>query len=129
MHNVHYRVNAQRAFANRTLRMQPMHMNLRKIREAKGFSSQAALAEVLGVNQSTVQRMEASEPSVTLNQFINAANYLGVTLAEIFADERSDAETRLLLHWRSLPVNEQLRWSEHLRLAAGKPPEDAAESH
>ncbi len=108
--------------------MQLMHMNLRKIREAKGFSSQAALAEVLGVDQSTVQRMEAAAPNVSFKKYIRVANLLGVTLAEIFADERSDAETRLVLHWRALSAEEQRRWSEHLRLAAGHSPEGGPES-
>lgn len=96
-------------------------MNLRAIRVAKGYPTQADLAEALGVDQATVQRMEAMAPNVTLRQFIQAAEILGVSLAEIFADERTAAELLLVDHWRSLPASQQAIWVEHLRLAAEAP--------
>lgn len=96
-------------------------MNLRTIREARGLT-QKQLGEASGVDQSTVQRIEALSASVTLGKVFKVAEYLAITLPEIFADERSALETLLVRHWRSLPETEQARWAEHLRLAAGDPP-------
>lgn len=93
-------------------------ISLKNIREAKGFAKQEDLAEAIGVNQATVQRMEAAAESVTLRRYIQAAEVLGVTLAEIFADDRSEAEVVLVRHWRSLPASERAIWAEHLRLAS-----------
>ena len=99
--------------------MHHAHMNLRAIGKLRGLTSQAALAELIGVDQTTVHRMEKLHPSVTLRNFLDAAEALDVSLAEIFADDRSEAETELVRQWRSLSRSQQAEWSAHLRLAAG----------
>lgn len=93
-------------------------MNLKAIRLAKGYVDQAAFGAAIGVDQSTAQRMEAGKPNVSLRRYIEAAALLDVSLAEIFADDRTEAETWLVRHWRSLPKDQQELWAEHLRLAA-----------
>lgn len=104
--------------------MHHAHMNLEAIRKLHGYKDQKVFGAALGVDQATVHRMESLHPSVTLRKYLAAAKLLGVSLAEIFADERSAAENLLILHWRSLSTAEQQRWSEHLRLAAGEEPLD-----
>lgn len=108
--------------------MHHAHMNLARIRALKGFPTQADLAEVLGVDQATVHRMEVGSSAVSLRRYKAAADILGVTLAELFADSRSEAETLLVHHWRSLSETDQSRWLEHLRLAAGHQPQAASRS-
>lgn len=108
--------------------MHSAHMNLKSIRETRGYADQTALAEALGLDQSTVHRMEAGAPNVSFRNFLRAADLLEVSLAEIFSDDRTPAETVLVRHWRSLPKAQQDQWAEHLRLAAGQPQQAGAES-
>lgn len=98
-------------------------MGLKEIRLAKGYPDQRALGALIGVDQSTAGRMEAYAPNTTLRLYIRAAEELGVSLAEIFSDDRTQAETILVRHWRSLPEKQRNLWAEQLRLAAGDDPE------
>lgn len=98
--------------------MHTRHMGLKELKLLAGYKDQLALADALGVNQSTVQRMEAYEGRVTLRRYQAAAKLLGITLAEIFADDRTPVEMEIVRRWRSLSPAEQDIWAEHLRLAS-----------
>jgi len=77
-------------------------MNLTRIRDAKGLS-QRALAEMIGMDAATVNRAEKMHPSAKLATYILCAEALGVTLADIFADDRSSLELELLKAFRQVP--------------------------
>lgn len=80
-----------------------MHMRLAEIRAAKGLS-QEELAELIGKHQSTVQRAEALHPSAKVATYQECADALGVTLADVFADDRSAAEGALLERLKGRPA-------------------------
>jgi transcriptional regulator with XRE-family HTH domain len=77
-------------------------MNLARIRSAKGLS-QRDLAEMLGVNQSTIQRAEKMHPSAKLETYQKCAEALGCELSDIFADDRAPAEIALVTAFRNVP--------------------------
>ena len=59
-------------------------MQLARIRKSKGLS-QVALAEIVGVEQPTISRIERGDEGVTLRQLKAVAEALDITLAEMFA--------------------------------------------
>lgn len=102
MHIMHYRVNtfyARHAFATSARFMHNVTMNLANIRKAKGLN-QADLADMIGVNQSTVQRAEQCHPSAKLATYKQVARVLDVTLCDIFSDDRTALEIALLQRLR-----------------------------
>lgn len=52
---------------------------LRKLREAQGWS-QTTLAQKIGMNKSTVVKVEANDPSVTLDTMTRVASAFGVSM-------------------------------------------------
>lgn len=56
---------------------------------------------MVGVDQATIQRAEVMAPSAKLQTYIKCADVLGITLADIFADERSGEEALLIIAYRS----------------------------
>lgn len=102
MHIVHCRVkreNAPGAFAPKAAMPHHGGMNLRAIRERKGLT-QAQLADMVGVNQSTINRAEKMDQTAKLATYIKCAEVLGVTLADIFSDNRTAAELALIAAYR-----------------------------
>lgn len=83
-------------------------MNLARIRQAKGLS-QRDLAEMIGVNQSTIQRAEQSHPSAKLSTYQACADALGIQLEEIFTAERSDIEALIIEIFRKIPEGKQAK--------------------
>lgn len=81
-------------------------MNLRTIREARGLS-QRDLAELVGVDQATIQRAETMHSTARLATIAACAKALGVTLADIFADDRSGLEAALVKAFRRVPVEKR----------------------
>lgn len=75
-------------------------MNLATYRKAKKLSQQA-LAEMVGVDQSTIQRAEKMHASARLETYVKCAEALGVTLSDLFSDERSAEEALLVIAFRS----------------------------
>jgi transcriptional regulator with XRE-family HTH domain len=91
-------------------------MNLTRIRKAKGFT-QTGLAEAIGVTQPTISRAERATPDTKLATYYDIAKALGVSLVEIFGDERTEEEERLLSTYRSLREGKQKQgWESLLRL-------------
>lgn len=90
-------------------------VNLRAIRKREGLS-QAQLAELVGVDQTTISRAERLEPNVTLDVFIRCATALDTTLAHIFGPERSEQEEALIRTYRELRQGKQIQaWETLLR--------------
>lgn len=77
-------------------------MNLTRIREARGLS-QRALADMIGMDAATVNRAEKMHHSAKLATYIMCAEALGVTLADIFGDDRSAIEAELVKAFRQVP--------------------------
>lgn len=92
--------------------------NIASLRKAKGLS-QSDLAEMAGVEQPTISRMERGSDSVTLRVFTSVADALGVQLADLFVD-RTSAEQSLIEVYRSLPEDRKRGWQEMALLVLGE---------
>jgi transcriptional regulator with XRE-family HTH domain len=91
-------------------------MNLVNLRKRRNLN-QTQLAERIGVDQTTISRAERMAPSTTLDIYLRIADELGVSLAEIFGDERSSEEAALLRTYRSLHEGKQKEgWERLLRM-------------
>ncbi|QQA43936.1 helix-turn-helix domain-containing protein [Pelagovum pacificum] len=93
-------------------------MNLTRLRQAKGLN-QRELADMIGVNQSTIQRAEAMHPSAKLDTYKKCAEILGVSLADIFSDDRSAVELQLVKSFRAIPEDQRDRVLSILDLVRG----------
>ena len=100
-------------------------MQIAKIRKRKKLT-QTDLAEMLGVEQPTISRLERKDGGTTLRQYIAVAEALDVTLGEIFASDREIAEMELLQAFRSLSLERQAGWLDMARLAAADPQEPSS---
>jgi transcriptional regulator with XRE-family HTH domain len=79
-----------------------LHMNLARIREARGLT-QRDLADMIGMDASTVNRAEKGAPSAKLDTYKKCAIALGVTLSDIFSAPLSASEATLLEKFKSIP--------------------------
>lgn len=122
MHLMHKDVktlNAPRAFASL---MHPAHyaaMNLRTYRKAKRLT-QEQLAELVGVDQATIQRAEKMHSSAKLETYVKCAEALGVTLSDLFSDERSAEEALLVIAFRSSDASRRKVLTELAREAGSQ---------
>lgn len=91
-------------------------MNLARLRDLKGLT-QADLSEMIGVSQSTLSRAESGHHTAKLETFQKCADVLGVPLADLFIDPRSEVEDRLLAVFRSLSPDMQRVWMQALEAA------------
>jgi len=105
-------------FADHICMVHSRALNLTRIRKAKGLT-QIDLAEAMGVTQSTVSRMERGDEGCALELFGRAATVLGVSLEDMFSEDRSAAEAELVSFFRSLPSDRQRRWLELAKVASG----------
>lgn len=96
-------------------------MRAAAIRKAKGLS-QAELADLVGVEQPTISRFERGADNVTLRLARQVADALGVSVADLFSDERSAAEQMLLEAFRSLPADRQKGWLDLAQAFRAGPP-------
>ena len=101
-------------------------MNLARLRDAKGWN-QRDLAEVIGVNQSTIARAERCHPSAKLSTYQACADALGVKLSDIFSDDRTPIEVELLKKFRGLSAKSQDKALDLLELVRAEVPETSAE--
>ena len=84
-------------------------MNLERLRRARGWN-QDDLAEVAGVKQSTISKIERGYDGVTLRVLKQLAAALDVEVADLFGDERSGAEMALIRVFRGLSADRQRGW-------------------
>ena len=86
-------------------------MRLASIRKSKGLS-QTDLAEMAGVEQPTISRIERGYDGVTLRILRQLADALGITVYELLSEDRNEAEDALLKAFRSLSPDRQKGWAE-----------------
>ena len=98
----------------------PAHMKIKEPRKAKGLS-QGELAEMIGTTQPTISKMEAGDAGCTIGLYRAYADAVGVTLSDLFADDRSAAELALIKTFRTLSPDRQAGWLEMARLVQSAP--------
>lgn len=89
-------------------------MRIAELRRARGLT-QVALAEMAGVEQPTISRIENGDDGVSLRVLKACASALGVTVAELFLDRRTAAEQELLRLYRQLSPERQQGWQDMAR--------------
>lgn len=95
MHNSVKHINAHSAFVVGRFHMHNAHMNnLAALRDLRGLTQQQ-LAEMVGLNQSTIQRAEREHPSAKLVTFRVCADALGVSMSQIFGNAHSELHQEL----------------------------------
>lgn len=99
--------------------------NVAAIRKAKKLS-QSDLAEMAGVEQPTISKLERGNESVTLRTIKAVADALGVGVSDLFAD-RSDAERAIIDAYRSLPDLRRKGWQDMARAVFSEQPQDLAQ--
>ncbi|WP_342301411.1 helix-turn-helix transcriptional regulator [Cereibacter sphaeroides] len=97
-------------------------MNLARIRKLRGLN-QRQLAEMIGVDASTIQRAETAHPSAKLETYRKCADALGVTVSDIFSDDRSAVEMEFLRAFRRVPSEKHQQLLALLALAEANGPE------
>lgn len=97
------------------------NMRLRHIRKSRGLTLDD-LADMLGVDKSTVHRAENMDKTAKLATYIAAANALKVNLADLFVQDRNDADQALLAIWRRLSPADQERALAMLELVESHSP-------
>lgn len=84
-------------------------MRAAQIRRQRGLT-QSELADMIGVEQPTISRLEKGSDAVTLRLVKQVADALGVTVADLFLDDRSVQEEAIISVYRSLPPERQKGW-------------------
>ena len=86
-------------------------MNIARLRKLKGWS-QNDLANIVGVEQPTISRIEKGADSVTLRLLNSIADALEVPVHVLLLDESDEAELRLLQIYRSLSDERKRGWDD-----------------
>ena len=92
--------------------------NIERIRKIRGLT-QGDLAEMVGVKQPHISRIEKGDDGPPLRLFAAIADALHVSLSDLFADDRSDLETILVAAFRRLSPDRQQGWVDLAQDAAG----------
>lgn len=91
-------------------------MRAAQIRKTRRLS-QAELADMIGVEQPTISRFEKGSDGVTLRLIRQVAAALNCTVADLFADDRTEAEQVLVEVFRDLPRDRQAGWVDMAKAA------------
>ncbi|WP_304620506.1 helix-turn-helix domain-containing protein [Paracoccus sediminilitoris] len=89
--------------------------NIARIRKAKGLR-QNDLADMVGVSQPHISRIEKGDEGPPLSLFRTIADALNVPLSALFSDPRTDVEQALIEAFRDLPESRRQGWLEMARL-------------
>lgn len=89
--------------------------NIARIRKAKGLR-QNDLADMVGVSQPHISRIEKGDEGPPLSLFRTIAEALGVPLSTLFSETRSEMEQVLIEAFRKLPESRKEGWLEMARL-------------
>lgn len=84
-------------------------MNLKRIRQLKGLT-QRDLAEMAGLEQPTVSKIEQGYDGVTLRTLNRIADALDISLLELLGEDRSAAEKAIIAAFRRLSPDRQRGW-------------------
>lgn len=90
--------------------------NIAKIRKSRGLN-QTQLAELVGVSQPHISRIEKGDQGPPLSLFIQVAEALGVSLSDLFTSDLGAARRFLMDAFDSLPPNRQKAWVAMAELA------------
>lgn len=74
--------------------------NVEHYRKLRGIS-QVDLADMVGTRQPHISRIEKGDDGVTVRMMAAIAKALGVSLADLFADQLGTAELRIIEAYRS----------------------------
>lgn len=89
--------------------------NIARIRKARGLR-QNDLAEMVGVTQPHISRIEKGDEGPPLSLFRQIAEALDVPLSVLFSDERDAAEQALVDAFNQLPPGRRDGWLEMAKL-------------
>ena len=81
-------------------------MSMKQIRVARGLA-QRDLADLVGVDQSTIQRAEAMKDGARMEVYRMVAQALNVEIADLFTDARSPEELQILEGFRLAGARER----------------------
>lgn len=93
---------AQCEIASDSASCNPVTMNLTRIRNARGLTLDD-LGEMVGLSASTIQRAEIMHVTAKLDTYKKCAAALGVSLADLFCEDRSAIESEIIAAFRRLP--------------------------
>ena len=130
MHDVHQAVkpdDACCAFAGFPALMHHLHMDISRFRKAKNLS-QRDVAEMIGVDQSTIQRAEALHKSAKMATYLQYANALNLELRDLFSEDISEVEIDLLRAFRRIPEAKRPELLSLLRLVQETDPASSEEA-
>lgn len=108
------------AFAKKGCAAHHAYMNLKRIRRLRGLT-QEQLADMVGVNQSTILRAEKVDESAKLSTYQACADALGIPLVDLFTDPRSAEEAELIRAFRNIPADRHAQLLGLIRLAESQP--------
>lgn len=117
-HNVK-RNDALGAFAKLMHGAHTFAMGIKHLRNAKGWN-QRDLAERVGVDQSTIQRAEAMKTGVSIQIYMAIAEALEAELHDLFADERTPDELRIISAYRTAGPEGRRMWEKLASEAEGQ---------
>lgn len=89
---------------------------VKSFRKLQGLT-QGALAEMAGVRQPHIARIERGDSGVTLKVYCKIAEVLNVPLYTLFLDDLSEVELEIIQLYRSLPEDRRAGWDDALALA------------
>ncbi|WP_217630619.1 helix-turn-helix domain-containing protein [Paracoccus tibetensis] len=89
--------------------------NIARLRKARGLR-QNDLADMVGVTQPHISRIEKGDEGPPLALFRQIADALQVQLPALFTDERTEVEEVLISVFRDLPESRRQAWLEMARL-------------
>jgi transcriptional regulator with XRE-family HTH domain len=90
---------------------------IRRIRTERGYASQEAFADYLGVHRTFMGHLETGRKDFRLTTLIRVANALGVTLSALFSGLEQGADSAPTTH-KSMRGNQSLDRSKVLREVA-----------
>ena len=103
------------ALTDKTCKTERMDQ-IKNLRKLKGWH-QTTLADVAGIEQSTISKVENGWEGITLRNLKSIAEALGVELYQIFLDGEANDELRLIEAYRSLSDDRKKGWQDMAVLA------------
>lgn len=101
--------------------------SIRHYRKLRGLT-QVQLAELVGIEQPHMSRLENGDEGPPLALFRRVAEALGVPLPDLLSLGRDQAELHLLEIFRRLPPDRKAGWLDMARVAALDLPEPGQET-
>ena len=95
-------------------------MNLARIRNERGLTLEN-LGEMVGLSASTIQRAEIMHGTAKLATYIKCAEALGVSLSDLFCEDRSAVGGQLIGAYRRLSDDRRALLFDLLRAVEGQP--------